>query len=169
MLGAGTIINPLIKIVTTVAVLAASYFFIIRPVLDTTDKAIDSAGAQIENVRASTGDVLRNSHIESARGRIGSYAQSLQSTWPAAAREVRDCVRKAGDELAPLKRCDGFAQRLVHTVQSDRSFALSYATSIGAQGDAAGADGVEGCAKDAGFAPAAMQRCRDLAHRLLFG
>ncbi len=29
MLGAGTVINPILKIVTTVAVLAAVYFFII--------------------------------------------------------------------------------------------------------------------------------------------
>jgi len=29
MLGAGTIINPILKIVTTVAILAASYFFIV--------------------------------------------------------------------------------------------------------------------------------------------
>jgi hypothetical protein len=42
MLGAGTVINPIIKIVTTVAILAAVYFFILKPVFDTTDKAFDS-------------------------------------------------------------------------------------------------------------------------------
>ena len=169
MLGAGTVINPLIKIVTTVAVLAASYFFIIRPVLDTTDKAIESAGVQIETARASTGDVFRNSQIEAARSRTESFARSLQSTWPAAAREVRGCLRDAGGELAALKRCDRFAEKVVHTVQSDRSFALSYATSIAAQGNVAGGNRVEACVKQAGFAPAAMQRCRDRADRLLFG
>jgi hypothetical protein len=35
------VINPIIKIVTVVAVLAATYFFIVRPVLDTTESAID--------------------------------------------------------------------------------------------------------------------------------
>ena len=34
-------INPIIKIVTTVAILAAVGIFIVRPVLDTTEKAID--------------------------------------------------------------------------------------------------------------------------------
>jgi hypothetical protein len=169
MLGAGTIINPLIKIVTTVAVLAAAYFFIVRPVLDTTDKAIDSVGGQIEKARAGTGDAFRNAEVQSARSRTESFAQSLQSSWPAASREVRGCLRKAGEELPALKRCDGFAEKLVHTVQSDRSFALSYATSIAAQGDAAGANRVQACVKQAGFAPAAMQRCRDLADQLLFG
>lgn len=35
MIGAGTIINPILKIVTTVAILAAVYFFILKPILDT--------------------------------------------------------------------------------------------------------------------------------------
>lgn len=41
MLGAGTIINPIIKIVTVVAILGAAYLFIVKPVLDTTDSVID--------------------------------------------------------------------------------------------------------------------------------
>lgn len=43
MIGAGTIINPLIKIVTVVAILGASYLFIVKPVLDTTDSAIEQS------------------------------------------------------------------------------------------------------------------------------
>ena len=42
MLGAGTIINPILKIVTTVAILAAVYLFIVKPTLDTTNSAFDS-------------------------------------------------------------------------------------------------------------------------------
>jgi hypothetical protein len=41
MLGAGTVINPIIKIVTVVAILAATYVFIVKPVLDTTERTID--------------------------------------------------------------------------------------------------------------------------------
>jgi len=43
MLGAGTVINPIIKIVTTVAILAAAYLFIVKPVLNTTDKAFEQS------------------------------------------------------------------------------------------------------------------------------
>ena len=42
MLGAGTVINPIIKIVTTVAILAAVYIFIVKPALDTTNSAFES-------------------------------------------------------------------------------------------------------------------------------
>ena len=54
-------------------------------------------------------------------------------------------------------------------MQSDRSFALSYADSLHAQGDSAAALRVRSCVKQAGFEVAPMQRCRNLADDLLFG
>lgn len=42
MLGAGTVINPIIKIITTVVILGAVYLFIVKPTLDTTNSAFDS-------------------------------------------------------------------------------------------------------------------------------
>ena len=169
MLGAGTVINPIIKIVTAVVVLGASYLFIVKPILDTTDKAIDSVGVQIDKARDQSSEAFRQSQLESARSRISSFEQSLQGTWPAAAREVRSCAQQAGDDLTALKQCDALAEKLVHTVLSDRNFALSYANSLDAQGDTASANRIEECVKRAGFAPAAMQRCRNLADQLLFG
>jgi hypothetical protein len=41
MLGAGTVINPIIKIVTTVVILGAVYLFIVKPTLDTTNDLFD--------------------------------------------------------------------------------------------------------------------------------
>jgi hypothetical protein len=169
MIGAGTVINPIIKVVTTIAILAAVYFLILRPVFDTTNKVIDETSKSIRDASQQSQQALHDSNVSSAKSQASSYAQSLQSSWPAAAREVRGCVRKAGDDLGQLNRCVSMAQRLVHTVQSDRSFALSYAQSLAAQGDSAGANRVEDCVKHAGFETAAMQRCRDWADHLLFG
>ena len=42
MLGAGTVINPIIKIITVVAILGAAYIFIVKPTLDTTNTAFDA-------------------------------------------------------------------------------------------------------------------------------
>ena len=78
-------------------------------------------------------------------------------------------MKRAGTDAGAMERCDERGQRLVQTVHSDRSFALSYADSLAAQGDGAGASQVERCVKGAGFKPAAMERCRDLADDLLFG
>lgn len=169
MIGAGTVINPIIKIVTTVAILAAVGLFVVKPILDTTENAIDQASQASRNAAQQSQDAFHDSQVTSAKSRATSYVSSLQSSWPAAAREVRGCVQKAGDDLGELNHCVTLAQRLVHTVQSDRAFALSYAQSLSAQGDAAGANRIEECVKHAGFETAAMQRCRDLADHLLFG
>jgi len=37
MIGAGTFLNPLLKVVTTVAIITAIYFFMVRPIRDTTE------------------------------------------------------------------------------------------------------------------------------------
>ena len=59
MLGA-TVINPIIKIVTVVAILAATYFFIVKPVLDTTESTFDAFGTGF-------GDLLARSRRTSTR------------------------------------------------------------------------------------------------------
>jgi hypothetical protein len=169
VIGAGTVINPIIKVVTTVAILAAAYFLIVRPVLDTTNNAIEKGSELSENAIHQGEQAIHESNLSSAHGQLRSYERSLQSSWPAAARAVRACGQKAGDDLGELNQCVNFAQRVVHTVQSDRSFALSYADSLAAQGDAAAAHRVRQCVKKAGFETAPMQRCRDLADHLLFG
>jgi hypothetical protein len=61
MLGAGTVINPIIKIVTTIAILAAVYFFIVKPTLDTTNTAFDSFSDSFDGI---SGDV--QSQLEDA-------------------------------------------------------------------------------------------------------
>jgi hypothetical protein len=169
VIGAGTVINPIIKVVTTIVILAAVGFFIVRPVLDTTEKVIDETGRQINEAAAQSQQAIHDSNVSSAESRAASYIQSLQSSWPAAAREVRGCVQKAGEEIRELNRCVDFGQRLVHTVQSDRAFALSYADSLESQGRGTEAERVRDCVKEAGFQTAPMQRCRNLADHLLFG
>jgi F0F1-type ATP synthase membrane subunit b/b' len=43
MIGAGTFINPLLRIITTVVILGAVYLFLVKPILDTTNDTIDRA------------------------------------------------------------------------------------------------------------------------------
>jgi hypothetical protein len=44
----GNLTSGIIRLAVTVGILAAVYFFIVRPVLDTTNHAVDSANEQIE-------------------------------------------------------------------------------------------------------------------------
>jgi hypothetical protein len=169
VLGAGTVINPIIKVITAVAILAAVGIFIVRPVLDTTENAIDSVSEQVRSAAEQSDEAFADANLNSARSTAESYATSLQSSWPAARRAINVCIHKAGNNAAAMEHCADFGQKLVHVVQSDRSFSLSYADSLDAQGKTTEAERVRDCVKAAGFQPAAMQRCRKLADDLLFG
>ncbi len=98
MLGAGTVINPILKIVTTVAILAAVHFFMVKPILDTTDNAIDQtfgAFEEFDGFESLPNDI--QSQVENAFDQSGS-SQRLQ-----------DCIQKAVEQTPPdqqrINRC----------------------------------------------------------------
>jgi hypothetical protein len=169
VIGAGTILNPILKIVTTVAVLGAAYLFIVRPVLDTTEEVVRQGAAQFQQSQNEAAKRTNDIALSSAQSRAESYESSVQNTWPAAAREIRSCIRDARGNAKAMDRCAGFGQTVAHSLQSDYLFANSYADSLDAQGKTAAADQVRACVDRAGFKVGPMQRCADLADRLLFG
>jgi hypothetical protein len=168
LIGASTIINPILKVVTTVAILAAVYLFIIRPVLDTTEDLSSQAGDQARQAFADANAQSEQFDLSFAHDRAESFASSLSSSWPEAARAVRDCIRNADKNAKEMQRCDDFGHGLVTEGQSPRNFALSYADSLSSQGKQSEANQVDKCVTDAGFEIRALGRCRDLADRLLF-
>jgi hypothetical protein len=168
MIGAGTIINPILKVVTTVAILGAVYIFIVKPVLDTTEDITGSVAEQTRQAQINAGNASNDFDLNFAKDRAESFASSLRTQWPEAAREVTDCVRQADKNAKAMERCDELGHELITEGQSRRSFSLSYANSLSAQGKAADAAQVERCVEAAKFDVRDLQRCRDLADRLLF-
>jgi hypothetical protein len=92
MLGAGTVINPIIKIITTVVILGAVYLFLVKPALDTTNSAFDSFSnsfngfdnlptdiqSQIDDAFNSSGDTTRlQDCIQRAIGPNGADQQAI--------------------------------------------------------------------------------------------
>ena len=73
MVGAGTIINPILKVVTTVAILAAVYFFIVKPSLDTTERISSGINENSQNISES----IRDSIQESQAGTNAQIDQAL--------------------------------------------------------------------------------------------
>ena len=59
MVGAGTIINPILKVVTTVAILAAVYFFIVKPSLDTTERISSGINSSVDDTNREVERALR--------------------------------------------------------------------------------------------------------------
>jgi LPS O-antigen subunit length determinant protein (WzzB/FepE family) len=168
LIGAGTIINPILKVVTTVAILGAAYIFIVKPVLDTTEHISSDVSKQTQQAFNEANQASDDFDLNFAKDRAESFASSLRSQWPEAAREVTDCVRKADKDAKAMQKCDDFGHQLITEGQSPRNFSLSYADSLSAQGKTSEAAAVEKCVDEAQFDVRDLQKCRDLADRLLF-
>jgi hypothetical protein len=171
VIGAGTFINPVIKVVTTVAILAAVYFLIVKPILNTTEGAVENANRSLAESQRQSAQSQRDAELRSARSSALGTVQGLRAgsqPWPEPAKEVVACVRKAGDSLPAMKGCQRLADHASDSLHA-RNFATSYADSLAAQGKGADAARVEKCVEDAGYSPVKMSRCQQLADELLFG
>lgn len=99
MLGAGTVINPILKVITTVAILAAVYIFIVKPTLDTTNSAFESFSDSFNGFDDLPSDI--QSQIDNAFDDTDNTAR------------LEDCIQRAvsgGVNQQAINRCiDRFA------------------------------------------------------------
>ncbi len=98
MLGAGTVINPIIKIVTTVAILGAVYLFIVKPTLDTTNSAFDSFSNSFNGFDNLPGDI--QDQIDSAfdsssdTGRLQNCIERAVNDGGANQQQISRCISR---------------------------------------------------------------------------
>jgi len=105
----GNLTSGLIRLLVTVGILAAAYFFIVKPVLNTTDKAIEGAnksfersfgvkGADITDVSGTIEDVNRQVQREIRR----SFRTAEKKGNPK--RLVR-CIERSHGNVKRIERC----------------------------------------------------------------
>ncbi len=84
-----TLARSLIKLIVTVAILAAVYLFLVRPVLDTTNNAFDSV----------------NSSIGHAFDDAGINAPNISGASKTDAERVLTCVQRVEPDTAKMQKC----------------------------------------------------------------
>jgi predicted PurR-regulated permease PerM len=117
---AGMFTSSVLRLAVTVGILAATYFFIVRPVLDTTNEAIKSAGGFNQALNANIQQSVRQSNTNPAVARQvrrsirranrqvqRALNQSLNQTAPTQARQRRllHCVQRAHGNVKRMQRC----------------------------------------------------------------
>jgi hypothetical protein len=85
MIGAGTIINPIIKVITTILILGAVYLFFVKPALDTTEN-------------------ISNSITESIPG-FGSFEELSEGLSGVEEDKLQACLTAAEENAKKLQRC----------------------------------------------------------------
>ena len=111
MVGAGTFLNPLLKVVATVAILAASYFFIVKPILDTTEGTIDRAFDESANIQKSVQESIDQANKQAQQQNSGVTFQASGLTAKQAER-IQNCVAQAAGDVNALQKCGELANRL---------------------------------------------------------
>jgi hypothetical protein len=105
MIGAGTFINPLLKIITVAAVLGASYLFIVRPVLDTTEEVSSNINDSVSQSLESTNDQIDKALEQSGAAQTVEIPQSSQNSLKEANR-LLDCIQRANGNVDKIQRCN---------------------------------------------------------------
>ena len=106
MLGAGAVINPIIKIVTTVAVLAAIYFFIVKPVLDTTETVSSGFNESLGGVSKSVNKSIKQANEAAAQQGAGTVTFESEGLSPKQADTLLKCVQNAGGDVNAIQACN---------------------------------------------------------------
>jgi hypothetical protein len=101
----GNLTSGIIRLLVTVGILAAAYFFIVKPVLETTDKAFDTANKSLE--RSFGG------------GGLGEIGKTLEDVNRQVERQIRRSFHTAKKDGNPKKlvRCIKRARGNVHRIQ----------------------------------------------------
>jgi hypothetical protein len=112
MLGAGTFLSALLRIVTTVAILAAVYFFIVKPVLHTTEEvtkrinpnaAIHSADRAIRRANVQSRRAQRRA-LRQARVTIRKVTTHTSGSAKAPLAIVH-CIERANGDVDKIEAC----------------------------------------------------------------
>ena len=96
MLGAETVIGPILKLVVTVAILAAVGIFIVKPILDTTNDTIDRAFDSVGGVESS---------IDNAFDDAGVNPPNLTGVGKTDGERILACVQRVEPDVAKMQRC----------------------------------------------------------------
>lgn len=105
----GSLSSGIIRLLVTVGILAAAYFFIVKPVLSTTDKAIDSAnktfeksfgvkGADITDISKTIDDVNRRVERQIRR----SFHAAEKEGNP---QRLVKCIQRSHGDVQKIERC----------------------------------------------------------------
>ena len=90
---AESLVRSLLRLIVTVGILAAVYFFIVKPILDTTESTFDQAFGGIQT------------SIDDAFNEVGIKPPSLGGDSKSDAEKILACVQRVQPNTAKMQKC----------------------------------------------------------------
>jgi hypothetical protein len=94
---AETVVRSLIRLIATLAIFAAVYFFIVKPILDTTNDTINRAFEGSEGITEQIQSSLENSGVEDFEINLDSQKEAMK---------LLDCIQRANQNVEKIERCN---------------------------------------------------------------
>ncbi len=91
-----TLARSLIRLIVTVAILAAVYFFMVRPILDTTNNTIDKAFDSVDGIESSINDSFDNAGIN---------APNISGVGKTDGEKILACVQRVQPDTTKMQKC----------------------------------------------------------------
>lgn len=105
----GSLTSGIIRLAVTVGILAAVYFFLVKPVLHTTDKAIENANRSFEKSFEAKGADLTdvNKTLEQVNKQVQREVHKAFNTAPSNgdANKLIHCIQRANGNVKRIERC----------------------------------------------------------------
>lgn len=103
-------VRGLIRLVVTVGVLAAIYFLIISPILDTTNETIDRAFDATGGIQQSINDSLEQAGIDGIQsidesGANAALGQAIKNAPDKRTERLLRCIQRARTDIDKINRC----------------------------------------------------------------
>ena len=93
---AETVVRSLIRVIATVAIFAAVYFFILKPILDTTTETINTAFEGSQGITGQIENTLDRSGVDDFEINLGSQKEAMR---------LLDCIQRAEQDVERIQRC----------------------------------------------------------------
>ena len=94
---AETVVRSLIRVIATVAIFAAVYFFIVKPILDTTTETINTAFEGSQGITEQIQESLEKSGVEDFEINLDSQKEAMK---------LLDCIQRANQNVEKIERCN---------------------------------------------------------------
>jgi hypothetical protein len=103
----GNVTAGIIRLLVTVGILAAVYFFLVRPALDTTEKISHEVNVNVQKGFEQTNLGAIDKTIDDVNRRVQrEIKKSLrQSRHHGAANKLIDCIQRAHQDVNKIQRC----------------------------------------------------------------
>mgnify|MGYP001172760637 CR=1 FL=1 len=105
----GTLITGLVRVLVVVGTLAAAYYFIVRPVLDTTEKVSTGINSSIQQSIDEANDAFDQANVTPKNQRV--MTNRIKTVPTSQIPKLERCITRSGTNINAINRCiDRYSQ-----------------------------------------------------------